>query len=150
MGRYYYQSGSRTHRYLSFILKITLSTSILSCLMPILFIACCNAFGFIPGIILNSQKTVSKIVEKQHNNYQLNLTDQAFMSLLKDQLNQQLFLFQKIINQDLAHDTQAEKYKINDKKQKNRIAELELMVAQLSKQITQLKKIEQTISGHGQ
>ncbi|GAA6173577.1 hypothetical protein NBRC116592_32470 [Colwellia sp. KU-HH00111] len=99
----------------------------------------------------NVYSAKSKLNEqlKRHDSYQLNSDDQAFFSLLKDQLNQQLFLFQKLINQELAHDKQAEKYSINDKKQKNKIAALELTVAQLSKQITQLKKIEQTISGHG-
>lgn len=87
---------------------------------------------------------------KAHKNYHLSSADQAFISLLKDQLNQQLFLFQKVINQELTHDTQTAKYRIKEKKQLNKIAELELTVTQLTKQITQLKKIEQTISGHGQ
>jgi len=87
---------------------------------------------------------------KEHKNYNLSLSDQAFITLLKDQLNQQLFLFQKMINQELAHDTQSAKYRINEKKQLNKIAELESLVTQLTKQITQLKKIEQTISEHGQ
>jgi len=85
-----------------------------------------------------------------HNSYYLSSADQAFISLLKDQLNQQLFLFQKVIKQDLAHDTETAKHQIKEKQQLNRIAELELMVTQLTKQITQLKKIEQTISEHGQ
>jgi len=87
---------------------------------------------------------------KEHNNYHLNAADQAFISLLKDQLNQQLFLFQKVINQELAHDEQTAKYQIKEKKQLNKIAELELTITQLTKKITQLKKIEQTISEHGQ
>ena len=87
---------------------------------------------------------------KEHKSYYLSSADQAFISLLKDQLNQQLFLFQKLINQELTHDTQTEKYQLKDKKQLKRIADLELMVTQLTKQITQLKKIEQTISEHGQ
>jgi len=87
---------------------------------------------------------------KDHKNYYLSSTDQAFISLLKDQLNQQLFLFQKVINQELAHDTETAKYHIKDKKQQNKIAELELTVMQLTEKITQLKKIEQTISEHGQ
>jgi len=100
----------------------------------------------------NAYTAKSKLNEqlKLHNSYRLSSADQAFISLLKDQLNQQLFLFQKLINQELAHDAQVAKHRINDKKQQNKIAALELTVTQLTKQITQLKKIEQTISGHGQ
>lgn len=87
---------------------------------------------------------------KTHENYYLSPESQAFIRLLKDQLNQQLFLFQKLINQELAHDKQMAKHRISDKKHRNKIAALELTVTQLTKQITQLKKIEQTISDHGQ
>jgi len=87
---------------------------------------------------------------KQHKNYQLSPSDQAFISLLKDQLNQQLFLFQKMINQELEQDSQSARQKVENKKQQNKIATLELTVTQLTKQITQLKNIEQTISEHGQ
>lgn len=86
---------------------------------------------------------------KAHSNYTLSSNDQAFISLLKDQLNQQLFLFQKLINQELAHDDQMAKNLIENKKQLDKIAALELTVTQLTKKITQLKKIEQTISDHG-
>ena len=100
----------------------------------------------------NAYTAKSKLNEqlKLHKSYRLSSADQAFISLLKDQLNQQLFLFQKLINQELAHDAQVAKHRINDQKQQNKIAALELTVTQLTKQITQLKKIEQTISGHGQ
>jgi hypothetical protein len=87
---------------------------------------------------------------KTYHNYPLTTADQAFIRLLKDQLNQQLFLFQKLINQELAYDAQVSKHRISEKKQLNQIAALELTVTQLTKQITQLKKIEQTISEHGQ
>lgn len=87
---------------------------------------------------------------KVHKNYYLSSADQAFVSLLKDQLNQQLFLFQQMMNQELARDTQVAKHRIKEKKQLNKIAALELTVTQLTKKIIQLKKIEQTISEHGQ
>jgi len=102
--------------------------------------------------IHNAYTAKSKLNEqlKLRVNYYLSPADQAFISLLKDQLNQQLFLFQKVINQELAHDEQTAKYRIDEKKQLNKIVELELLVSQLTKKITQLKKIEQTISEHGQ
>jgi hypothetical protein len=102
--------------------------------------------------IHNAYTAKSKLNEqmKIHNTYYLSSADQAFISLLKDQLNQQLFLFQKLINQELDLDKQKEKFQIKEKNQLSKIAELELMVTQLTKKITQLKKIEQTISEHGQ
>ena len=87
---------------------------------------------------------------KLHQNYYLSADDQAFISLLKDQLNQQLYLFQQVINQQLEHDSNMSKNRINEKKQLNTIATLELTVKQLTEKIIQLKNIEQTISEHGQ
>lgn len=91
---------------------------------------------------------------KQHKNYQFSPTDLAFITLLKDQLNQQLFLFRQVINQnnkqEFEQNTLLAKQRIEQKKQLNKIAELELTVTQLTKQISQLKNIEQTISEHGQ
>lgn len=87
---------------------------------------------------------------KLHKNYYLSSDDQAFIRLLKDQLNQQLYLFQQVINQQLEHDEQMSKNRINEKKLLNKIAALELTVAQLTDKIIQLKNIEQTISEHGQ
>jgi len=87
---------------------------------------------------------------KTYQNYPLSTADQAFIRLLKDQLNQQLFLFQQLINQELAYEKQVTKNRISEKKQVNKIAALELTVTQLTEQIIQLKKIEQNISEHGQ
>ncbi len=87
---------------------------------------------------------------KQHENYQFSPADQAFITLLKDQLNQQLYLFQQVINKELEHDKQAAEHLVANKKQKNKVAELQLKVSQLNEQITQLKNIEQAINDHGQ
>lgn len=87
---------------------------------------------------------------KQDSSYQLNSADQALISLLKDQLNQQLYIFQKLINQELTHDEQLASEHLKEKKQLQKIAALELKVKQLTTKIIQLKKIEQTISDHGQ
>lgn len=100
----------------------------------------------------NAYNAKSKLNEqlKTHKNYHFSTADQAFIGLLKDQLNQQLFLFQKMINQELAYDAQTATHRLNEKKHLSKITELELMVKQLTKKITQLKKIEQAISEHGQ
>ncbi len=72
-----------------------------------------------------------------------NKADVAFIALLKDQLNQQLFLFQQLISEEL----QQEKL---HKKQQETISVLKQKVAQLEQQILQLKSIEKSISEHGQ
>ena len=87
---------------------------------------------------------------KVHSNYQFSPADRAFITLLKDQLNQQLYLFQQVINQGLTNDKQVEQHQVEKIKQQKVITELESKVAQLTKQITQLKKIEKTINSHGQ
>ena len=87
---------------------------------------------------------------KTHKNYQFSPADRAFMTVLKDQLNQQLYLFQQVINQDLEHDKQMEKNKVEQLIQQDLMTELNLKVSQLTEQITQLKKIEKTINSHGQ
>ena len=66
-------------------------------------------------------------------------TDLAFIVMLKDQLNQQLLLLEKITN-----------YKGAYKQAKKLNAAQELKIKKLKKQIIQLKKIEKTISNRGQ
>ena len=66
-------------------------------------------------------------------------TDLAFIVMLKDQLNQQLLLLEKITN-----------YKGVYKQAKKLNAAQELKINKLNKQIIQLKKIEKTISKRGQ
>jgi len=102
--------------------------------------------------IHNAYSAKSQLNEqfKNHKNYQFSPADQAFIILLKDQLNQQLYLFQQVINQDLEHDAQSATYQLSKQKQQDETTALKLTVTQLTKQITQLKKIERTISEHGQ
>lgn len=81
------------------------------------------------------------------NNYSLtpsieasfSTADLAFIVMLKDQLNQQLLLLEKITN-----------YRGVYKQAKKLNAAQELQIHKLKKQIIQLKKIEKTISKRGQ
>jgi hypothetical protein len=66
-------------------------------------------------------------------------TDLAFIVMLKDQLNQQLLLLEKISNYKGAY-KQSKKLNITQ----------QLKIDQLNEQIIQLKKIEKTISKRGQ
>ena len=69
----------------------------------------------------------------------LNPEDLAFIVMLKEQLNQQLLLLEKLTN-----------YKGVYRQSKKINAEQKLKIDQLNKQIIQLKKIEKTISKRGQ
>ena len=76
---------------------------------------------------------------KMHPGYQFSQGDHAFIILLKDQLNQQLYLLQKLINYELS---QSQHVKLTN--------DLNIKINRLTEKITQLKKIEQAISEHGQ
>tara|TARA_B110000091_G_C13660942_1_gene409557 strand:+ start:210 stop:815 length:606 start_codon:yes stop_codon:yes gene_type:complete len=105
--------------------------------------------------IQSSYSTKSQLNEqlneqlKQHTNSLFSSTDQAFVTLLKDQLNQQLYLFQQLIEQEIESNKQSAKHLVNQKYQNNKNAELTLKINELTNQINQLKKIEQVINEHG-
>jgi len=101
--------------------------------------------------IHNAYSAKSQLNEqlKKHASYLFSSADQAFVTLLKDQLNQQLYLFQQLIEQEIEHNKQSAKHLANQKYQNNKNAELKLKVNELTNQINQLKKIEQAINEHG-
>lgn len=74
-----------------------------------------------------------------YNGTLFDTTDLAFIVMLKDQLNQQLLLLEKLMN-----------YKGVYQQSKKVNAEQHLKIDILNKQIIQLKKIEQTLSERGQ
>jgi hypothetical protein len=92
-----------------------------------------------------SAKTKLNSYQKQVTN-PLSVNDLAFVTLLKDQLNQQLFLYQQLVEQEKRQ--QKLQRNINEKKQE--ISKLIIQVDQLKKQISQLKKIEKIIQQRGQ
>jgi|TARA_R110001583_G_C5670065_1_gene410707 hypothetical protein len=74
-----------------------------------------------------------------YNETVFSATDLAFIVMLKDQLNQQLLLLEKITNYKGVY---IQSKKLNTAQQ--------LKIDQLNEQIIQLKKIEKTISKRGQ
>ena len=107
----------------------------------------------LPNSPIYSVYTAKALLNEQMQSYQryyFSVADQAFIRVLNDQLNQQLFLMEKLVAQDLAHQEQQDKQQVIDKKRLSEIAELESTVTQLTQQIKQLKKIEQAINEHGQ
>ena len=75
---------------------------------------------------------------KQYFNYQHNPADSALITLLKDQLNQQLSLFKQLISQEIMQEEKLQ--------QQQKIVELEQQRSQLEQQITQLKTIEKNLN----
>jgi len=72
--------------------------------------------------------------------------DLAFIVMLKDQLNQQLLLLKELENYRNAYHQAQTLIAKQDKK----LSQKQLKIAQLNKQIVQLKKIEQAINKRGQ
>ncbi len=91
----------------------------------------------------NAKAKLNKHSEKLYK--QLTASDLALITLLKDQLNQQLFLYQQLVEQ--------EKYQRNMQltlsQQQQKIIALQKQVAALQQQIKQLKTIEKTIQQRG-
>lgn len=81
-----------------------------------------------------------------YNNAIFNATDLAFVVMLKDQLNQQLLLLEELNNYKSAY----KQSKTLLASQQQQIDSNQQTIAQLNKQIVQLKKIEKAISERGQ
>jgi len=101
----------------------------------------------LPGSPIHNPYTAKSMLNEQLINDELSLSgeDFALFSLLKDQLNQQLLLFQKLIEKELAQDQQN---KVG-KKQLVTIKRLNEKISQFSQQIEQLKNIESAINDRG-
>ena len=89
------------------------------------------------------------------NNYQfsalseqLSLHDLALISLLKDQLNAQLFLYQDLAKNEQIIQQNNHQVSKQMKTQQQSILQLNKKINVLQLQINQLKKIEETISEH--
>lgn len=83
---------------------------------------------------------------KQPINKQFSEADLGLIALLKDQLNQQLFLYQQLVAQEKYQHNMQLKFT----QQQQNIAHLSAQVSALQQQIKQLKKIEKTIQQRGQ
>ena len=76
---------------------------------------------------------------------EFNIGDLAFIIMLKDQLNQQLLILNKLINKEKTHTATQKQLQI----QQQSIEKLELRSKKLQQQIIQLKNIERSINDHG-
>lgn len=95
----------------------------------------------LPNSPIHNAYTAKSILNEQGSILFYNLEDQAFVAILKDQLNQQLLLMENLTIQEHAQE------KIEN--QKSRIIFLEQESDQLKQQIIQLQKIESAISERG-
>ena len=90
--------------------------------------------------------TAKSALNEWHESKTLNteptaMQNSALMVLLKDQLNQRLFLFQKLLKQERESENAQLDYQ-------QKTQALQLQITQLSQQIMQLKKIEKSINQH--
>ncbi|GHE91502.1 hypothetical protein [Thalassotalea profundi] len=76
---------------------------------------------------------------------QFNVGDLAFIVMLRDQLNQQLLMLNKLINKEKTNTENKKQLAV----QQQSIEALEQRSQKLQQQIEQLKKIESSISDHG-
>lgn len=76
---------------------------------------------------------------------QFNVSDLAFIIMLRDQLNQQLLILNKLINKEKANTENKKQLEV----QQQSIEKLEQRSQKLQQQIIQLKKIERSINDHG-
>ncbi|GAA5141027.1 hypothetical protein [Thalassotalea piscium] len=76
---------------------------------------------------------------------QFNVGDLAFIIMLRDQLNQQLLILNKLINKEKTNTETQKQLQL----QQQSIEMLEMRSQKLQQQIIQLKKIERSINDHG-
>jgi len=86
----------------------------------------------LPGSPIHNPYTAKSMLNEQLINHELKLSaeDFALISLLKDQLNQQLLLFQKLIEKELSQD------------QQNKVAKKQLLtIKRLNEKISQFNRL---------
>ena len=102
-----------------------------------------------PNHNVYSAKTLLNSYQSTELAQQLTLHDLALISLLKDQLNAQLFLYQDLVKNEQVIQQYNHQLTIQMKTQQLSILQLTSKINMLQQQINQLKKIEKTISEHG-
>ncbi|XQW85614.1 hypothetical protein ACOYR1_02455 [Thalassotalea piscium] len=98
--------------------------------------------------IHNPYTAKSKINQQgliQEAQAQFNVSDLAFIIMLRDQLNQQLLILNKLINKEKANTESQKQLQV----QQQSIDKLEQQSQKLQQQILQLKNIERSINDHG-
>ena len=110
----------------------------------------------LPNSSIHNPYTAKTILNKyQFDNsqyFEMNNSDIALLTVLRDQLNQQILLFQKLIGQDLVNDRNIAQLA----QQTNTINQLNVQLSSLNEQLSllklqlqQLKTIELNINNHG-
>jgi len=91
-------------------------------------------------------KSLLNSFQQRYVNTRYNSENLAFITMLRDQLNEQLLTLDKMTKTSLLNKKNQSKIKLIDKK----ILHQQQTIKRLTQQIIQLKKIEQTINEHGQ
>ena len=103
----------------------------------------------LPNSPIHNAYTAKSMINKRNNQYLVshyNPTILAFITVLKDQFNQQLLILEKFANKSAELKlNEQQHYELNQEKIKNKA-----LIVQLKRQIVQLKIIEQSINERGQ
>lgn len=103
----------------------------------------------LPSSPIHNAYTAKTILNKQKNQYvesHYNPTNLALLTVLKDQLNQQLLILNKLVDKSAKlQDVEQQQLALNKSN-----AAYQAQIKQLKQQIVQLKKIEKNINEHGQ
>jgi len=110
----------------------------------------------LPSSPIHNAYTAKTILNKQKNQYvesHYNSTNLALLAVLKDQLNQQLLILNRLSEKSNALLLSKQQYQAVDKLHATNealVTQLKQQVVQLKQQIQQLKRIEKNINEHGQ
>lgn len=99
----------------------------------------------LPNSPIHNPYIAKEKLNKQTSPQHFNVADLAFIVMLKDQLNQQLLILNKVIDKDKTNTESQKQLEV----QQQSIEQLEQRTQKLQQQIIQLKNIERSINDHG-
>jgi septin family protein len=99
----------------------------------------------LPNSPIHNPYIAKEKLNKQTSPQHFNVADLAFIVMLKDQLNQQLLILNRVIDKDKTNTESQKQLEV----QQQSIEQLEQRTQKLQQQIIQLKNIERSINDHG-
>lgn len=99
----------------------------------------------LPNSPIHNPYIAKEKLNKQTSPQHFNVADLAFIVMLKDQLNQQLLILNRVIDKDKTNTESKKQLEV----QQQSIEQLEQQTQKLQQQIIQLKNIERSINDHG-
>jgi hypothetical protein len=99
----------------------------------------------LPNSPIHNPYIAKEKLNKQTSPQHFNVADLAFIVMLKDQLNQQLLILNRLIDKDKTNTESQKQLEV----QQQSIEQLKERTEKLQQQILQLKNIERSINDHG-